>query len=49
MNKLNHIAFIMDAMVGGEKKKKKEEILAIYKELNLLKRLLKDQLNLKFL
>ena len=49
MNKLNHIAFIMDGNGRwGIKKKKKVEILGILRELKQLKKLLELQLILKF-
>ena len=38
MNKLNHVAFIMDGNGRWGKKKKEEEITVIFKELKLLKK-----------
>ena len=48
MNKLNHIAFIMDGNGRWGIKKKKVEILGILRELKQLKKLLELQLILKF-
>ena len=45
MNKLNHIAFIMDGNGRWGKKKGKEEIMAILKGVETVKKIVKASIN----